>query len=102
MSGALRLCNCLSERGDEIVGVKPKRAGLALVGYTAAGQDEVKPVRPTGVGAFNLVIEAVDYCGKLDAEPSHTRVGHGHALLLVAGAAEEHLVADVALHRPHV
>lgn len=82
--------------------MKAEWARLALVGNAAPGLDQVEAVRPAGVGTFNLVVETIDDCGKLDAESAYAGVSHGKALLLVTRASKEHLVTHIALHLPNV
>jgi hypothetical protein len=82
--------------------VEPEGAGFALVCDAAISLDEVEAVWPPGVGSFDVIVETVDDCGKLDTEFAHANTRYRSALLLIAGTAEQHLVANIALHLPYV
>jgi len=82
--------------------VKSKRSRLALVDHCAPGRNQVQTVWPSCVGGFHLIVEAVDHSWKLDAKLSYAGIRNRRPFNFVAWAAKEHLVADVALHFPHI
>jgi len=82
--------------------MKAEWSWLALIENATIGCDQIHAVRPSGVGGLHLVVEAIDDSGKLDAQSAHTGTRYRGALFLVAGAAEQHLIPNIALHLPHV
>jgi hypothetical protein len=82
--------------------MKPEGSWFALVCDTPVGLDQVQAVRPTGVCRFDLIVEAIDQGLEFDAQLANAHTGYRGAFLLVARAAEEDVVANVALHLPHV
>jgi hypothetical protein len=82
--------------------MKAEGPGLALVHNSTICPDQVKPVRPACVRSLNLIVKAIDHCGKFDAEFSHASAGDRSAFGLVLGTGEEHLIADITLHLPHI
>jgi hypothetical protein len=82
--------------------MEPEGSWFALVRDTPVGLNQVQAVRPAGVCRFGLVVEAIDQGWEFDAQPANTRTGHEGAFLLVARAAKQDFVANVALHLPHV
>jgi hypothetical protein len=82
--------------------MKAEWSWLALIENATIGCDQVHTVRPSGVGGLHLVVEAIDDSGKFDAQSAHTGTRYRGALFLVAGAAEQHLIPNIALHLPHV
>ena len=86
----------------ELGGVEAEGAWGAFVEDAAAGGDEVKAVGPAGVGGFGAVFEGVEEGWEFYAEFADAGAGYGGSLGLVAGAAEEDVVAEVGLHLPDV
>ena len=86
----------------QLVRLKSKRPRSALIGNAAFGVDQVDAIRPAGICHFDMVVEAIDEGWEFDAQPANTRSGYGGAFLLVARAAKEDVVPNVALHLPHV
>jgi hypothetical protein len=82
--------------------MKAEGTRFALVQNTTVGPDQVKSIRPSGIGGLDLVIEAIDHRRKLDAEFAHARAGDRSAFGLVFWTSEEDFVADIALHLPDV
>jgi hypothetical protein len=82
--------------------MKPEWSRLALIENTIIGCDQIHAVRPSGVGGLNLVVEAIDNSGKLDAQFPHAFASYRSALFLVAGATEQDLIPNVALHLPYI
>ena len=82
--------------------MKPEGAGLAFVGNSSIRLNQIHTIGPAGVCRLDLIVEAIDQSGELDVQLAHAGAGHGCALLLIARAAEEHVVADVALHLPDI
>ena len=82
--------------------MKSEWSWLALIENAIIGCDQIHAVRPSGVGGLNLVVKAIDDGGKLDAQFPHARTGYRGALFLIAGATEEHLIPNIALHLPYV
>ena len=102
MLTGLQASRCLFESSFEIFRVEPEGTRLALVCDATALFDQIEAVRPSGVGNFNAVVEAVDDSRKFDAQLAHANSRYRRTLLLIARTAEKHLVANVALHRPNV
>ena len=92
----------LSKGCSQILGMEPERSWLALIKNAIVGSDQIHAVWPPCVCNLNLVIKAIHKRGKLDAEFAYARTGYKGALLLIAGAAEQHFVTNVALHLPYV
>jgi hypothetical protein len=82
--------------------MKAERSGLALVQNTTIRPDQVKSIRPSGIGGLDLVIEAIDHRRKLNTEFSHAGAGDRSAFSLVLWTGEEHLIANIALHLPYI
>ena len=82
--------------------MKPERAGFAFVADATAPLDEVQAVRPSGIGSFNPVVEAIDDGRELDSQLAHASSRYRGTFLLIAGTPEKHLVANIALHVPDV
>ena len=82
--------------------MKAEWSWLALVENAIIGSDQIHTIRPSGVGSLNLVVEAIDNSGKFDAQCSYTLPGYRSAFFLIAGAAEQHLIPNIALHLPHI
>src|SRR5690349_2558015 len=88
--------------GGEVIRMKAEWSGLAFVEKASAGGHEIQAVGPAGVGGFGAILEAVQQGRKLDAQLAHAGSGDAGAFSLVAGAAEQHAVAHVGLHLPHI
>src|ERR1700733_6687605 len=82
--------------------MEPERAWLALVENTATLTDQVEPVRPARISRLNSVVEAINECGEFDAQLAHARSGDIRSFHFIFWAAEEHFVAHVRLHLPHI
>src|ERR1700691_5276246 len=82
--------------------MKAEWSWLALIENATIACDQIHAVRPAGVGALHLVVEAIDDSGKFDAQSAHTGTGYRGALFLIAGAAEQHFIANITLHLPYV
>jgi hypothetical protein len=82
--------------------MKPEWPWLALIDNATIGCDHIHTIRPSGVGGLHLVVEAIDDSGKFDAQFAHAGACYRSALILVAGAAEQHFVPNIALHLPYV
>ena len=82
--------------------MKSERSGLALIQNAAIVADQVKSVRPAAISGLDLIIEAIDHCGKLDAELAYASSGDRGAFRLVLGTRKKNLVANIALHLPDV
>src|SRR6202000_2643370 len=82
--------------------MKAKRSWFALVEQTATGGNEIHAIRPSGIGKLHTIIKSIDQRRKLDSQLSYARTGNRGALCFVTRAAEEHLVAHVGLHLPHI
>jgi hypothetical protein len=82
--------------------MKPEWSWLALIENATIACDQIHAVRPSGVGGFHVVVKAIDDSRKFDAQSAHTGTRYRGALFLVAGAAEQHFIANIALHLPHV
>ena len=82
--------------------MKSEWSWLALIENAIIGCDQIHAVRPSGVGGLNLVVKAIDDRGKLDAQFPHACTGYRSALFLIAGATEQHLIPNIALHLPYV
>jgi len=82
--------------------MKAEGPGLALVQNTTIRPDQIESIRPSGIGGFDLVIEAIDHRRKFDAEFSHAGAGDRSAFGLVLGTSEENLIADITLHLPYI
>jgi hypothetical protein len=82
--------------------MKSKRARFALVSDATVGPNKVQSIRPPGVCSFGMVVESIDQGREFDAKSSNACTGHQGALLLIAGAAEQNFIANIALHLPDV
>jgi hypothetical protein len=82
--------------------MKPEWPRLAFVEDLAARCDQIKSIRPARIRGFHAVVETINQGRELDSQLSYAGAGHGSALRLVLGAAEEHIVADVRLHLPNI
>jgi len=102
MLTGLQASRYLFESSFQIFRVEPEGTRLAPVRDATALFDQIEAVRPSGVGNFNTVVEAVDDSGKFDAQLAHANSRYRRTLLLIARTAKKHLVANVTLHRPDV
>jgi hypothetical protein len=93
---------CAFERMLQFVRMEAERTWLALVDDTAIAIDEVKSIRPSGVGLFGDILESIDHGRELDAEFANTAVGDLSALIEAARTGEHNLILHVALHLPDV
>jgi len=82
--------------------MKAEWPGLALVKYAAVGTYQIKAVGPTRIGILYLVVEAIHHGREFNSQSAHTRAGYRCAFFFVARTPEEHVIAHVALHLPHV
>jgi hypothetical protein len=82
--------------------MEPKRSRFALERDLSVALNQVKAVRPPGVGGFHLIIKTIDQRRKLDMQLPNAGASHGCALLLVARTAKQNVIADVALHLPDI
>src|SRR5690348_6358880 len=82
--------------------MEPKWARTALVGHAAVLVDQIDSIRPASVGLFRAVAEIIHQSGKLDSQLAHAHSGHRLALFNVPGTRKYDLIANVALHLPHV
>src|ERR1700761_2291300 len=82
--------------------MKAKRSWFALVEQTATGGNEIHAIRPSGIGKLHTIIKSINQRRKFDSQLSYARTGNRGALCFVARTAEEHLVAHVGLHLPHI
>src|ERR1700733_12167766 len=82
--------------------MEAKRSWFAFVEQTATRSNEIHAIRPSGIGGLHVVIKSIDQRRKLDSQLSYARTGNRGALCFVTRAAEEHLVAHVGLHLPHI
>jgi hypothetical protein len=98
----LRSSDGASQGRAQLIGLKTKRAGLALVGDASVRIDQIKPVGPACVGTFRPVAKLIENAGNLYAELTHTSSGDVGALFFVLRIGEDHLVLYVALHLPDV
>jgi hypothetical protein len=64
--------------------------------------DQVKTIRPTGIGLLGRVAELINDRRNLDAKFSHARAGDHRAFLFILGAGENDFVFNIALHLPNV
>jgi len=92
----------LGDGGAEVGGVEAEGAGLAFEDDAALLIDEVETVGPAGVGGLGGVVEVIEDGGKFDAELADARVGDFAALVEVAGAGEDDVIFNIALHLPDV
>jgi len=97
-----RIAHCLLKGAGQILGMKAKRPGFALIEDTTIRRDQIEAVGPACIGLLHLVVEAIHHCGKLDSKLPYACASYRGSLRLIARAAEQHLVAHVALHLPHV
>ena len=81
--------------------MKPEWPGFAFIENTTVC-DQIHSIRPSGVCGLHLIVEAIDDSGKFDPQSPHTCTSYRGALLLIARAAEQDLVLDIALHLPYV
>jgi len=77
-------------------------ARFALIENASALADQVEPVRPTGVSRFDLIVDAVNQCRKLDAQLPHARASDKRSLQVILRTTEEHFVAHVGPHLPNI
>src|SRR5919201_5148433 len=82
--------------------MKAKWPGTALVDDLAIHIDQVNAIRPAGVGTLDGVVESVYHRRKLYPQLAHAAASKRTSLFFALGAREHHVLADVALHLPHV
>ena len=82
--------------------MKPEGSRLALIEHAVIGCDQIHPVGPSGVGNLNLVVEAVNNGGKLDAQAPYALPRYRGAFFLIARATKQHFILNIALHLPYV
>jgi hypothetical protein len=82
--------------------MKSKRTRFALESDLSILLNQVQAIGPTGVCHFNLVIEAIDESREFDVQLANAGASHGSSLLLVSRTAKQDIVANIALHLPHV
>jgi len=90
------------DRGRQQFRIEAKRAGLALVKNPSSGSNQIKPVRPRCVCSLDAIVESVDQRRELDAELAHAGSGDIESFSFVFRAGEEHVLAHVRLHLPHI
>ena len=76
--------------------------GLALVRDSSISVDQVNSVGPTGVGLFGGITEFIQHGREFDSQLSNACSCHKGPFVLIFGAREDNLVANIALHLPHV
>jgi len=82
--------------------MKAEGAGLAFIENAATLTNQIKAIGPPCVSRLNAIVKAINQRGKPDAEFAHARTRNRYALDLVLGAAEQHAITHVRLHRPNV
>ena len=82
--------------------MKAEGTWFAFVEDAASWSNQIQPVRPSRISSLNAIVESVNQRRKLDSKFAHARAGHIETLALVLGAGEEHMIAYVGLHLPHV
>ena len=92
----------LRQRGSQLVGLKSKRPGPALVRNPALRIDQINTVGPTGIGLLGRIAEFVEDGWKLDAKFSHAGPGDEGSIIFSFRAGEDNVVFDIALHLPNV
>ena len=88
--------------GSQFVRVETKRSGPTLVGYPPARVNQVKSIRPAGVGRFGRVSKFVQHRRNLDAQLAHASTSDKSAFVFAARAGEYNFFLYVALHLPDV
>ena len=97
-----RVRHCFLNGANQILGVKAKRSGLALIENMTSGRNKIEAVGPACIGTLHPVVEAIYHGRKLDPKLAYTCACYRGALCRVARAAEQDLILNVALHLPHV
>ncbi len=64
--------------------------------------DQVESIGPSRVGGLDLVIEAIYYCGKFDAQLAYASASYRDAFSFILWTREKNLVANVTLHLPDI
>jgi len=86
----------------QLVRLKAKRSGSALVGDAALRIDEVNAVRPACISLFGRVAELVKHRRKLKGELSNAGSGDERAVFFRFRACKNDFLFDIALHLPNV
>jgi len=66
----------LAEGALQIVGLKSKRTGAALINHLPRSIDQIKTIGPSGIRLLRRVIKAVEQGRELDAEIADTTSGY--------------------------
>ena len=82
--------------------MKAEWARLAFIENSTASPNQVESVGPARISALDSIVEAINQRWKFDAQLAHARACNESALYLIDWAAEEHLIAHIGLHLPHV
>jgi hypothetical protein len=82
--------------------MESKGTWFALKSDLSVWLNQIQPIGPTCVCRFNLVVEAIDESRELDVQFANAGASHGSTLLLVSRTAKQDIVANIALHLPHV
>ena len=91
-----------SKRCLQLFRMEAERAGAALVGDLAICTNQVNAIRPAAVSSLNCIVESVNDGGKLDPQLAHATTGNCTPFFLILRTGEDNVIADVALHLPHV
>jgi hypothetical protein len=97
-----RMWHDFGERGGQLLRLKAKWTGLALVSHVSVLVNEVNAVRPAGVGLFGRIAEFVDHSRELDSQLAYAGSCNEGTLFFIPGTGKDNFVFDVALHLPHV
>src|SRR5712672_853854 len=90
------------ERRFQLVRLKAKRSGTALVRHLSILIDQIQPIRPSRISFFDSIVEAIQHGGKLDSELAHARASNERAFFFILRRRKYYIVFQVALHLPHV
>ena len=92
----------MGEGGCEFLWPEAERADLALISNLSGGIDQVDPIRPSCIGTLCRVAKFIENSGKFQAQASNASSGDGSPLLCSFGTGKDNVVANVALHLPHI